>query len=82
VSFVSLQGPSGYGSSTTCYDVAKAATEDIKGKVVLITGTTSGIGKHTALALAQQGATVVLACRNAEAMHTVADDIKTQVPGR
>jgi NAD(P)-dependent dehydrogenase (short-subunit alcohol dehydrogenase family) len=34
------------------------------GKVCLVTGSTSGIGKATALGLAQQGATVVLVCRD------------------
>jgi len=39
----------------------------MKGKVVIITGATSGIGKETALSLAKMGATIVLSVRNTEA---------------
>ena len=34
------------------------------GKVVLVTGATDGVGKETARALAEQGATVIIAGRN------------------
>lgn len=43
-----------------------ATTPDLTGKVVLVTGANSGIGFETSLALADLGATVVLAGRNAE----------------
>src|SRR5258705_10458853 len=38
---------------------------DLSGKVCLVTGANSGIGAATALALARQGATVVLHARDA-----------------
>uniref|UniRef100_A0A1I7XR88 NAD(P)-binding protein n=1 Tax=Heterorhabditis bacteriophora TaxID=37862 RepID=A0A1I7XR88_HETBA len=38
--------------------------DDMKGKVVIITGSTSGLGLHTAKSLYQYGATVILTCRN------------------
>jgi NAD(P)-dependent dehydrogenase (short-subunit alcohol dehydrogenase family) len=39
---------------------------DIKGKICIITGSNSGIGKQTALGLAIMGATVVLVVRDQE----------------
>ncbi|XP_076057394.1 retinol dehydrogenase 13-like [Oratosquilla oratoria] len=50
-------------------------TSSMQGKVVVITGASAGIGRHTALALAQRGATVVLACRNLAKAARVAEEI-------
>ena len=36
----------------------------MQGKICMVTGANSGIGKATALALAQMGATVVMVCRD------------------
>jgi len=39
---------------------------DMRGKICVVTGANSGIGKSTARVLAEKGATVVMACRNME----------------
>lgn len=49
----------------------------ITDKRVVITGATSGIGRHVANSLASRGAHVVLACRNRDRAHRVAADINT-----
>lgn len=47
----------------------------VKGKVVAITGASSGIGQATALLLAAEGAKVVLGARRTDRLETVADTI-------
>jgi len=49
--------------------------ENISGKVVVITGASSGLGEATARLLANQGATVALAARRAERIDTLAAEI-------
>jgi NAD(P)-dependent dehydrogenase (short-subunit alcohol dehydrogenase family) len=49
---------------------------DMNGKIVLVTGATSGIGKVTARALAQMGAHVVIVGRNAERTRQTAEELK------
>ena len=52
--------------------------ENIKGKVVVITGASSGIGEATALLLASHGAKVVLAARRADRLEHLKNRIHTE----
>ena len=49
---------------------------DMHGKVCVVTGASSGIGRVTALGLAERGATVVLICRNEERGGPVLEEIE------
>lgn len=48
---------------------------DLQGKVVIVTGASSGIGEATARVLAEAGARVVLAARRKDKLDTLADEI-------
>jgi NAD(P)-dependent dehydrogenase (short-subunit alcohol dehydrogenase family) len=53
-------------------------SENMKGKTVLITGATSGIGRETAIGLADMGARLVILARNEEKTRTVMDEIRSK----
>ncbi|HSN41671.1 MAG TPA: SDR family NAD(P)-dependent oxidoreductase, partial [Burkholderiales bacterium] len=48
----------------------------LKGKVAVVTGGTEGIGRATALKLAQEGAKVAICARRAEPLGKTADEIR------
>jgi NADP-dependent 3-hydroxy acid dehydrogenase YdfG len=48
---------------------------NIEGKVVVITGASSGLGEATARHLSVQGASVVLGARRADRIQSLADDL-------
>ncbi len=56
------------------------AKRNLSGKVVIITGASSGIGEETAKVFAKAGCKVVLSSRNLENLNKVADEIKSFNP--
>lgn len=54
---------------------------DIKGKVVIVTGASSGIGEATARAFGREGANVVLAARRLDKLQTLAQEIDAMGTG-
>ncbi|MGQ1910733.1 SDR family oxidoreductase [Marinifilum sp. RC60d5] len=52
--------------------------DNIKGKVVVITGASGGLGEETARYLAEKGAAVVLGARRLEKLETIASDIRSK----
>ena len=51
----------------------------MQGKVAIVTGANTGIGRETALELARQGAQVFLACRSQAKTQPVVDEINRQI---
>src|SRR5690349_10174952 len=54
---------------------------NLKGKVALVTGASRGIGKAISLALASEGATVILTARNEAKLREVGEAITAQGHG-
>lgn len=56
--------------------MANPENTHVRDKVIAITGASSGIGRATALALAERGATVVLGARRSDRIEQLATDIR------
>ncbi len=54
---------------------------DQKGKTVIVTGSTSGLGKEASRVLAGKGAKVIMAVRNTVKGESVAEEIRKEFPG-
>jgi len=52
------------------------AGRDLEGRFIVVTGANTGIGRETAVRLAERGASVVLACRSEERTLPVLDQIR------
>lgn len=55
-------------------------TPEMQGTICLVSGSTSGLGKATAFALARQHATVILGCRDRQRGEAVLAQIKAAIP--
>ncbi|CAG7689609.1 unnamed protein product [Allacma fusca] len=53
--------------------------EDIGGKIAIVTGSNSGLGKQAALELCKRGAVVVMACRDVRKAEEARDEILKEV---
>jgi NAD(P)-dependent dehydrogenase (short-subunit alcohol dehydrogenase family) len=53
----------------------------MQGKIVIVTGSNTGIGKETARGLAKMGATVVMACRDPQKAEAARAEIAASAPG-
>jgi NAD(P)-dependent dehydrogenase (short-subunit alcohol dehydrogenase family) len=68
-----------FGYSTTAEDIARTA--DLRGRLAVLTGASSGIGVETARALVLAGADVVLGVRDPEKGEAVARDLRPEATG-
>jgi NAD(P)-dependent dehydrogenase (short-subunit alcohol dehydrogenase family) len=82
VSVVGSYSALGYRLRAPTFDPADTAV-DLRGRVVVVTGASSGIGLSAARTLADRGATVVMVARNAEKLRaaraTVAGDVVAEM---
>ena len=63
-------------NQSTAQSATPNPAQAMQGKVALITGANTGIGRVTARELARQGAHVFIACRSAERTQAVLDEIR------
>jgi len=61
--------------STSTSSVAVSVPQDLKGKVAIVTGASSGIGRATALEFASRGASVVLGARRLPELEAIVKQI-------
>ena len=59
-------------------EVEGKTSKHLSGKTAIVTGASSGIGRATALTLAQAGAAIVLHARRKDRLTKVASDIQAQ----
>ncbi|WP_161880977.1 oxidoreductase [Deinococcus alpinitundrae] len=79
--FVNFVGPLAYfAAGRQKSDWSEADIPDQSGRIAIVTGANSGLGYETARALAQRGATVIMACRSAQKANRAAEAIRALQP--
>lgn len=78
---VGAPGANGFGSISTGSEVMEMYGESIRGKNVVITGSTSGMGKEVATSLCRAGANLYLATRCMTKGSKTMEDLMSQFPG-
>jgi len=68
-----------FDETTTTDEVLEGI--DLRGKRIVITGSSSGLGEESARALSSRGASITMAARNAEKNAAAAERIRARVPG-
>src|ERR1700722_2697972 len=69
----------GFGAATTTDEVLDGV--DLSGKVALVTGASTGLGKETSRALASKGARVIMTARDEARGAAAVEQVKAAVPG-
>src|SRR5215510_5038193 len=75
-----MRDPTKFGAETTASEVAEGI--DLRGKVALVTGGSSGLGQETARVLAERGAQVILTARDMPKGEAVAEAIRASTGNR
>ena len=68
-----------FNEATTTDEVLEGV--DLRGKRIVITGTSSGLGEESARAMSSKGASITMAARNSEKNEAAASRIREKVPG-
>ena len=68
-----------FGAQSTVDDVLRG--KDLTGEVIVVTGSSAGLGTETVRALAKAGAEVVMVARNQAKNEAVAAQIRAEAPG-
>ncbi|CAN6472528.1 unnamed protein product [Victoria cruziana] len=71
--FLSFIAPPYYFSKCLCYFFRHFSSENVRGKVVLVTGASSGIGEQISYQYAKKGASLALVARREQSLNEVAD---------
>jgi FlaA1/EpsC-like NDP-sugar epimerase len=79
---LSIYDPVELGNSQHSQGTHKMSDKKFSGKVVVVTGATSGIGHACAMAFANEGAKVVCVGRKEEALKEVAEEVRNAGIGR